>query len=32
MTTVKQISIFDIQELLSLESSRRFDAILANIS
>ena len=29
MTIVKQISLFDIQELLSLESSRRFDAIFS---
>ena len=29
MTIVKQISLFDIQELLDLESSRRFDAIFS---
>lgn len=29
MTIVKQISFFDIQELLNLESSRRFDAIFS---
>lgn len=29
MTIVKQISLFDIQELLNLESSRRFDAIFS---
>lgn len=29
MTIVKQISLFDIQELLGLESSRRFDAIFS---
>lgn len=29
MTIVKQISRFDIQELLSLESSHRFDAIFS---
>lgn len=29
MTIVKQISLFDIQELLDLERSRRFDAIFA---
>lgn len=29
MTIVKQISLFDIQELLDLESSSRFDAIFA---
>lgn len=29
MTIVKQMSLFDIQELLKMESSRRFDAIFA---
>ncbi|MEY9978604.1 transposase [Lysinibacillus sp. RC79] len=29
MTIVKQMSLFDIQELLEMESSRRFDAIFA---
>ena len=29
MTIVKQMSLFDIRELLKMESSRRFDAILA---
>ena len=29
MTIVKQISLFDIQELLDMESSHRFDAIFA---
>lgn len=29
MTIVKQMSLFDIHELLKMESSRRFDAILA---
>jgi len=29
MTSVKQMSLFDIQELLEMESSRRFDAIFA---
>ena len=29
MTIVKQISLFDIHELMKMESSRRFDAILA---
>ena len=29
MTIVKQISLFDIQELFEMESSHRFDAIFA---
>ncbi|TQR28717.1 transposase [Lysinibacillus sphaericus] len=29
MTIVKQMSLFDIQELMEMESSRRFDAIFA---
>ena len=29
MTIVKQMSLFDIQELLEMESSRRFDTIFA---
>ena len=29
MTIVKQMSLFDIHELMEMESSHRFDAILA---
>ncbi len=29
MTIVKQMSLFDLQELLEMESSRRFDASFA---
>ena len=29
MTIVKQMRLFDIHELMEMESSRRFDAILA---
>ncbi len=29
MTIVKQMSLFDIQQLFEMESSRRFDAIFA---
>lgn len=31
MTIVKQMSLFDIQQLLNMQSSRRFDAIFATI-